>query len=120
MAKFINLVKGKKMNNQWRYKELLTIFELDEIKDMTRDNAEEFLTERIGAQDIIYCNRAMSYLTEYDSSLYDSLGLAMELGYEVKDLNSEILATLLYQDKLKDELNYFLDDYFFKIYIRRW
>lgn len=55
-------------------------------------------------QEIIYYYNAMEYLSENDASLNEGLELASELGYELKDLNSEILATLLYQQELIDSI----------------
>lgn len=68
---------------------------------------DEFMDEAledIYNQEIIYYYKAMEYLKEHDNSLNLSLEIADELGFEVSNLNSETLATLLYQDKLRDEL----------------
>lgn len=53
--------------------------------------------------EIIYYRVAMDYLLENDASLSESLSLAEEHGYSPGDLNSEILATLLYQSNLSQE-----------------
>lgn len=45
--------------------------------------------------EVIYYNNAMEYLTTNDASLTNSIELARDLGYELKDINSELLATLL-------------------------
>ncbi len=45
----------------------------------------------------------MAYLTENDNSLTRSLEIADEQGFEVANLNSELLATLLYQDERYNE-----------------
>jgi len=55
--------------------------------------------------DIIYYYNAMKYLTENDTSLYDSLQLASEMGYEVGDLDSEILASLLASREVRNDFN---------------
>ena len=44
--------------------------------------------------DIIYYNRAMTYLLENDFSLSESIELAVDMGYELKNINSETLASL--------------------------
>lgn len=44
--------------------------------------------------DIIYYSDAIKYLAENDASLHESLELAVEYGYKVSDLNSEVLASL--------------------------
>lgn len=66
----------------------------------------------------IYYSNAMKYLTEHDNSLGESLEIASEMGYEVEDLNSELLATLLMQRKelealydAKDDLEDLYDEF---------
>ena len=44
--------------------------------------------------DIIYYHKAMKYLMENDTSLCESMELAQDLGYEPKDIDSELLASL--------------------------
>jgi len=51
-------------------------------------------------QEIIYYNNAVKYLSENDPSLRESLSLAYEQGYNIENLHSELLATLLYQQEL--------------------
>ena len=53
--------------------------------------------------DVIYYSNAIKYLQENDPSLNESLEIASELGYEVKNLNSEILASLLKSQNVRDE-----------------
>ena len=60
------------------------------------DQAVEFCQE----QDIIYYSRAIEYLSENDASLVDSLALAHEYGFTLDKLDSETLATILYQHNL--------------------
>ena len=45
--------------------------------------------------EIIYYANAIKYLQENDASLQESLEIAAEYGYELKNLNSEVLASLL-------------------------
>ncbi len=45
--------------------------------------------------EIIYYSVAMDYLIKHDTSLTDSIELALEHGFKLEDLNSEILASLL-------------------------
>ena len=60
--------------------------------------------------DVIYYSNAIRYLQENDPSLNDSLEIASELGYEVKNLNSEILASLLKSKNVRDEFLDFRDE----------
>ena len=63
--------------------------------------AEDFINE----QEIIYNSKAMDFLAKHDPSLLESLGIAGNMGYTLDKLNSEILATILYQDLLRQELS---------------
>jgi hypothetical protein len=54
-------------------------------------------------EDIIYYYEAMKYLLREDTSLSESLEIASEYGYTTENLNSELLATLLYQQRLTNQ-----------------
>ena len=58
----------------------------------------------INAEEIIYYHKAIKYLLLNDASLHESLALADDLGMEVKNLSSETLATIHYQDYLINSL----------------
>lgn len=67
--------------------------------------------------EIIYYSTAIEYLKNNDNSLRESLEIANDLGYELKNLNSEILASLLASQNSRDEfadleseINSFFDD----------
>ena len=65
--------------------------------------------------EIIYYSRAMDYLMNHDCSLNESLNIAAEIGYEVQNLNSEILASLLASTNARNEfvdLEDEINDYF--------
>lgn len=77
------------------------------------DNAEEtieYLQERITEEEIIYYSNAIKYLQENDASLRQSLDIASELCYTAKSLNSELLATLLLQQNMQEELSNLTSD----------
>ena len=59
--------------------------------------------------EIIYYDRAIKYLAAQDPSLHEALEIADEYGYRPKDLSSEILATLLNEQKTR-EIYYDLRD----------
>ena len=91
-----------------KIKELLkdTSFECYQYEDF--DSAEELmesLQEEINQDEVIYYHNAIKYLSENDASLKESLSIAEELGYSVGDINSELLATLLQQRELTEELS---------------
>ena len=61
------------------------------------------VNDAIMQEEIIYYYEAMKYLTIEDASLSESLGIASEMGITTENLNSELLATLLYQQNLTNE-----------------
>jgi len=61
------------------------------------------VNDAIMEEEVIYYYEAMKYLTREDASLSDSLEIASEYGYTTEQLNSELLATLLYQQKLTEQ-----------------
>jgi len=67
--------------------------------------------------DIIYYSNAIQYLKENDASLKESLEIAIEYGYTLEDISSEILASLLASKNavenfynLESEINNFFND----------
>tara|TARA_R110000765_G_scaffold60380_1_gene116844 strand:+ start:403 stop:738 length:336 start_codon:yes stop_codon:yes gene_type:complete len=61
------------------------------------------VNDAIMQEEIIYYYQAMKYLTREDASLSQSLEIASEFGYTTENLNSELLATLLYQQNLTNQ-----------------
>ena len=55
--------------------------------------------------DVIYYSVAIDYLKENDPSLKESLALASEMGFEIKNLNSETLASLLKSQNVREEFD---------------
>lgn len=55
--------------------------------------------------DMTYYSNAIEYLAKKDPSLTESLGLAAELGYEPRNLNSELLASLLASQESREQFN---------------
>ena len=70
----------------------------------------EELEESTYQVECFYYSSAMKYLTEHDTSLNESLEIASDMGYEVENLNSELLATLLMQRKELEALYEAKDD----------
>jgi len=85
--------------------ELINTFEYFNVENenFLFDDFREYIIDSILNFEIIYHSKAIAYLTENDNSLERSLEIADEQGFEVKNLNSELLATLLYQDELYNE-----------------
>jgi hypothetical protein len=91
--------------------DVLNYVDIDNI-DMSNpfDSICEMIEDNNGFDnEIIYYSNAMDYLSENDPSLQESLGLAYDMGYTADNLNSEILATLLASQNVRDEF-YQLED----------
>jgi len=75
---------------------------LENINDY--DELEEKLSDE-GAFDIeiIYYAKAMEYLMKHDTSLSESMEIADDYGFEPKNINSEILASLLARRNAREE-----------------
>ena len=97
------------MNKLERLKELVKDNNLDIDIDYIYDENKDFdqlnedIIQYIHESEIIYYSKAMAYLSENDNSLYESLEIAKEYGYTIENLNSELLATLLYQQNFTNE-----------------
>ena len=72
--------------------------------DITYDQLQENIEERISEEEIIYSSNAMDFLSEHDIGLQTSMEIAQDMGYEPKDINSELLATILKQQMMREEL----------------
>ena len=53
--------------------------------------------------EIIYYSTAMKYLTEHDTSLSESIEIAVDMGYELENINSELLASLHASRQAEDD-----------------
>ena len=60
--------------------------------------------------DIIYYSRAMTYLSENDFSLSESIEIAVQHGYSLENINSELLASLHASQKARDDFNGITDE----------
>ena len=79
-----------------------------DIKSIDATDAFNSIYEMIYENDgfnceVIYYSNAIEYLRENDPSLNESLEIAAEYGFELKNLNSEILASLLKSQNVRDE-----------------
>ena len=91
---------------------LINYVDIDAIdNDDAFTSIYEMIEENYGFNiEIIYYSNAIKYLQENDPSLRESLEIAAELGYEVKNLNSEVLASLLKSQNVRDEFLEFRDE----------
>ena len=99
--------------------DVLNYVDIDNI-DMSNpfDSICEMIEDNNGFDiEIIYYSNAIDFLAENDASLHESLEIASEYGYEVQNLNSEILASLLASklareefQELESEINDFFEE----------
>lgn len=68
------------------------------------DSIYEAINENNGFDiEIIYYTNAMEYLTRHDNSLRESIEIAIDYGYELKNINSELLASLLASQNSREQ-----------------
>lgn len=89
----------------------------DEVNDY--DDIYQAVEEAGGFDiDIIYYATAMEYLSKNDPSLQESMALASDLGYEASNINSELLASLLASQQVREDftdLESEIDDFFIEL-----
>lgn len=62
----------------------------------TFEELEEYIRDNNGFDvEIIYYADAIDFLKEHDQSLSESIEIAVELGFDLSSINSELLASLL-------------------------
>jgi len=91
--------------------DLLSLVDIDNI-DMSNpfDSICEMIEDNNGFDiDVIYYSNAIDYLSKYDPSLRKSLAIAYDMGYTADNLNSEVLASLLKTENVKNDF-YSLED----------
>jgi hypothetical protein len=92
---------------------LYNSLDINYLIDSEHNNLEEFtefLNDYIREHEIIYYSEAINFLRESDPSLRESLEIAEQLGYSPKNLNSEILATLLIQSYMDEEASKLIEE----------
>lgn len=93
-----------------KIEELFKGTDLEDL-DVSYCEAEQFgdfienMETQINETEVIYYSRAMEYLSENDASLKESLSIAKEYGYEVENLSSEVLASILQQENMRNKLS---------------
>lgn len=85
-------------------------FDMDESDINSADDVFEYIEDKINEIEVIYYDNAMKILSKYDPSLRESLEYASDLGYDCKDLNSELLATIACQEWARQDLDNIRDD----------
>ena len=78
----------------------------------TLEDIQEFIVDELDSSgafevEIIYYDKAMEYLSKNDRSLEESFEIAYQMGYEVHQLSSEILASIHCSTYMRDK---FIED----------
>jgi len=97
--------QAESLNEEILITDYLSELSFDVTENMTIEKVEEELNILIDEHEIIGYSPAIEFLSNEDASLTESLELASEYGFEIIGLNSEILATLLMQDRMRDDLS---------------
>ena len=110
-----NLAKNTETNNNQKIETFLRslkteveILDYINIEDIDFQDAYNSIYEMVEDNggfniEIIYYHNAINYLKENDNSLRESIDIAVEYGYELKNINSELLASLLASENARNE-----------------
>lgn len=82
--------------------DILEYVDADEVNDY--DDVYNAIEDANGFDvEIIYYVNAIKYLRENDPSLRESLGIASEMCYDLSNLSSEVLASLLASQRCRED-----------------
>lgn len=89
-----------------------SILHYNDINDINNsDDLLELIEDNNGFDiDIIYYNRAMKYLSENDFSLRESIEIAVDMGFDLENINSETLASLHASQKAREDFHSITDE----------
>ena len=88
---------------------ILNYNDINDINDS--DDLLELIEDNNGFDiDIIYYSKAIKYLAENDASLSESIELAVDMGYELENVNSELLASLHASQKAREDFHDITDE----------
>jgi uncharacterized protein YaaR (DUF327 family) len=84
--------------------ENVNLMDFVNIDEIDTDNAAESIFDMVNDNggfdvEIIYYSNAIEYLKRYDNCLTESIEIAIEYGYTLENINSELLASLLASKK---------------------
>lgn len=78
------------------YREITNYLTPEQLFEIDLEDLQEYLEDKgFFDVEVIYYTCAMQFLLEHDIDLRGSIDLAIGLGYEAQNLNSELLASLL-------------------------
>lgn len=89
-----------------------SILHYNDINDINdSDDLLELIEDNNGFDiDIIYYSKAMKYLLENDASLSESVEIAVDMGFDLENINSETLASLHASQKAREDFYSIADD----------
>lgn len=95
--------------------------EIEDFENDFFDNIIELIQDNNGFDcEVVYYASAMDYLRENDPSLKESLELASDVGYELKNITSELLASLLKTENVRNDFNDLeteINEFFSELYV---
>jgi hypothetical protein len=88
----------------------LYVMDYVNIDDIDLSDAYQSIYEMIDDNggfnvEIIYYSNAIDYLSKNDPSLHESLQLAADFGFNLTDLSSEVLASLLASENCRNDFS---------------
>ena len=98
--KIYDILEKTSIDIEWNYYLDFDEININNLSNDIRDQVEESQALDV---EIIYYSNAIEYLSENDPSLQESMAMASEFGYDVANLNSEILASILASQKLRND-----------------
>lgn len=115
IKKLLDIIKEKEKGYDFSdyISNFIDIEKLETVEDS--ESLRDYLNEinedcKITDAEVIYYASAMNYLKENDPSLTNSIELAYDMGFELKNLNSEILASILKSDNNRDDYQDFINE----------
>jgi hypothetical protein len=96
-TEILTFLESLKLDIDFEY--LLRFNEIESYEDLSTAIDENNMFDK----EIIYYSHAMEFLSQNDPSLKNSLEIASGLGYTPENLSSEILASILASDMLRND-----------------
>jgi len=115
-TEFLHLLSAEHLDDDITDYLTANLYDIEEAEEIT----EEITENGFFNKECVYYYNAINYLKENDASLNGSIEIAMEHGYALENINSELLASLLmsqeeegnyYNNNLEEEIQGFIDTY---------
>lgn len=99
----LETIKIENLDMTYYIQDIEDIQDFDDLYELLDDN-------RAFEVEIIYYSEAIKYLMEHDASLRESMEIASEYGFETSNINSELLASLLASQKVREDFYSYQDE----------